>query len=60
MRHCHDLTSRDPAHLYPWVDFVCVFRTSYVLLHFVLKFHHEISKAKEMTTFLYVFSDHPM
>ena len=35
-------------------------RTAYVFLHYdyVLKFHHEISKAKEMT-FLYIFSDQP-
>ena len=36
--------------------------TAYILLHYLMKFHLEITKAKEMTTFLYihVLSDHPM
>ena len=33
--------------------------TAYILLHYLLKFHLEITKAKEMTTVLYVLSDHP-
>ena len=32
---------------------------AYILLHFLMKFHLEITKDKEMTTFLYVLSDHP-
>ena len=30
-----------------------------ILLHYLMKFHLEITKDKEMTTFLYVLSDHP-
>ena len=33
--------------------------TAYILLHYLMKFHLEITKYKEMTTFLYVLSDHP-
>ena len=33
--------------------------TANILLHYLLKFHLEITKAKEMTTVLYVLSDHP-
>ena len=33
--------------------------TAYILLHYLMKFHLEITKAKEMTTVLYIFSDHP-
>ena len=32
---------------------------AYILLHYLMKFHLEITKDKEMTTFLYVLSDHP-
>ena len=33
--------------------------TAYILLHYVMKFYLEKTKAKEMTTFLYVLFDHP-
>ena len=32
---------------------------AYILLHYLMKFHLEITKDKEMTVFLYVLSDHP-
>ena len=32
---------------------------AYILLHYLMKFHLEITRDKEMTTFLYVLSDHP-
>ena len=32
---------------------------AYVFLHYLMKFHLEVTKDKEMTTFLYVLSDHP-
>ena len=32
---------------------------AYILLHTVLKFYLEITKAKELRTFLYILSDHP-
>ena len=32
---------------------------AYVMLHYVLKLHLEMTKAKEMITFLYIFFDHP-
>ena len=32
---------------------------AYILLHYLMKFHLEITKDKEMTIFLYVLSDHP-
>ena len=47
---------------------VCVLRMRYcngitayihVLLQYLMKFHLEITKDIEMTTFLYVLSDHP-
>ena len=33
--------------------------TAYILLPYLTKFHFEITKDKEMTTFLYELSDHP-
>ena len=33
--------------------------TADILLHYLMKFHLEITKDKEMATFLYVLSDHP-
>ena len=33
--------------------------TAYILLHYLMKFHLEILKDKEMTSILYVLSDHP-
>ena len=33
--------------------------TAYILLHYLMIFHIEITKDKEMKTFLYVLSDHP-
>ena len=32
---------------------------AYILLHYLMKFHLEITKDKEMTIFLYILSDHP-
>ena len=33
--------------------------TVYILLHYLMKFHLEITKEKERTTFLYILSAHP-
>ena len=33
--------------------------TAYILLHYLMKFHLEMTKDKEMTAFLYILSDHP-
>ena len=33
--------------------------TADTLLHYLMKFHLEVTKDKEMTTFLFVLSDHP-
>ena len=33
--------------------------TAYISLHYLMKFHLEITKDKEMTAFLYILSDHP-